>query len=74
MVRAVPGTKLWTVERLDEKHHAKGIDEVLAYDWGSIHPVFTDSYQSAMALGQYCHMNAPPEGLSWVRAGQDKDE
>ena len=74
MVCEVPGTKLWTVERLDEEHHAKGIDEVLAYDWGPIHPIFTDSYQSAMVLGEYCHRNAPPKGLRWIRAVQHKGE
>ena len=67
MVRVVPGTKLWTIERLDEEHHAKGIDEVLACDWGSI-PIFTNSYQSAMVLGEYCHRNEPPKDLRWIRA------
>ena len=67
MVRGCGKHHLWTVERWGEKRPYNNADEVLVFLFGST-PIFTRSYQAAMRLAAYCHVNDPPAGLRWIAA------
>jgi hypothetical protein len=72
-VRQYANQSWWTIERYCEGRKYEDITDVLVFDFGST-PIFTWSYQSAMRLAEYCQMNKPPSGLSWVVAcPDDKD-
>lgn len=72
-VRQYADQSWWTIERYREGRKYEEITDVLVFDFGST-PIFCWNYQSAMRLAEYCHVNAPSPGSSWVTAcPHDKD-
>ena len=72
-VRQYADQSWWTIERYREGRNYEEITDVLVFDFGST-PIFCWNYQSAMRLAEYCHVNAPSPGSSWVTAcPHDKD-
>ena len=72
-VRQYDNQSWWTIERYREGRKYEEITDVLVFDFGST-PIFCWNYQSAMRLAEYCQLNRPPPGLSWVAAcPDDKD-
>jgi hypothetical protein len=60
-------------DRYRENRRYENITDVLVFLFGST-PIFCRDYQSAMWLAEYCQLNGPPPGLSWVVAcPDDKD-
>ena len=72
-VRQYANQRWWTVERYHERRKYEDITDVLVFVFGST-PIFCWNYQAAMRLAEYCQLNGPPPGLSWVAAcPDDKD-
>ena len=72
-VRQYADQSWWTSERYREDRKYVKITDVLVFDFGAT-PMFCWDYQSAMRLAEYCQLNGPPHGLSWVTAcPDDKD-
>lgn len=72
-VRQYANKSWWTVERCRDDRKYENLTDVLVFDFGST-PIFCWDYQSAMLLAEYCQLNGPPPGLSWVAAcPDDKD-
>lgn len=69
-VRQYVNQRWWTVERYREGRKYENITDVLVFDFGST-PIFCWNHQAAMRLAEYCQLNGPPHGLSWVTAGPD---
>jgi hypothetical protein len=72
-IRQYANQRWWTVERYRWDRRYQDITDVLVFTFGST-PIFCWTYQSAMRLAEYCHVDGPSSGLRWVVACPDNKD